>query len=141
MKDSLHYQLLAAHTYFQKTFLKRVQAVYPELMPGQPKVIDFLMYQKKAYQKEIADACLIEPPTLSLILEKMERAGLIFREKSLANNKNVVVTLSEKGKTIGRTAQEIFLETEKDFCRTLSADESAMLPIILQKICTSGKEL
>ena len=141
MNKSLHFQLLAAHTYFQRVFLKRLQAISPDILPGQPKVIDFLMYQEKAYQKEIADGCLIEPPTLSLILEKMERAELICRQKNLSNNKNVVVTLSEKGKTIGRTAQEIFLETEKDFCRTLSADESAMLPIILQKICASGKDL
>lgn len=141
MNKTLHFQLLAAHTYFQRVFLKRLQDIYPDILPGQPKVIDFLMYQKHAYQKEIADACLIEPPTLSLILEKMERVGLIFRQKSLSNNKNIVVQLTEKGESVGRKAQEIFLETEKDFCKNLSQEESEMLPSLLQKICDSGKEL
>ena len=141
MKDTLHFQFLAVHTYFQRVFLKRLQAIYPDILPGQPKVIDFLMDQKSAYQKEIADGCLIEPPTLSLILEKMERAGLICRRKNLSNNKNVMVELTEKGKMIGRNAQRIFLETEQDFCKTLSADELESLQIILQKVCTSGKEL
>ena len=141
MNKTLHFQLLAAHTYFQRVFLKRLQDIYQDILPGQPKVIDFLMYQKHAYQKEIADACLIEPPTLSLILEKMERVGLIFRQKSLSNNKNIVVQLTEKGESVGRKAQEIFLETEKDFCKNLSQEESEMLPSLLQKICDSGKEL
>ena len=44
----------------------------PGLLPGQPKVIDFLLMVESAYQKEIADACLMEPATLCLILEKME---------------------------------------------------------------------
>lgn len=141
MNTTLHFQLLAAHTYFQRVFLKRLQDIYPDILPGQPKVIDFLMYQKHAYQKEIADACLIEPPTLSLILEKMERVGLISRQKSIFNNKNIVVQLTEKGESVGRKAQEIFLETEKDFCKNLSQEESEMLPSLLQKICDSGKEL
>ena len=141
MNKTLHFQLLAAHTYFQRVFLKRLQDIYQDVLPGQPKVIDFLMYQKHAYQKEIADACLIEPPTLSLILEKMERVGLISRQKSIFNNKNIVVQLTEKGESVGRKAQEIFLETEKDFCKNLSQEESEMLPSLLQKICDSGKEL
>ena len=141
MNTTLHFQLLAAHTYFKRVFLKRLQTVYPDILPGQPKIINFLMYQNKAYQKEIADACLIEPPTLSLILEKMERVGLISRQKSLANNKNIVVQLTEKGEDIGRTAQQIFLETERDFCKNLSQEESALLPKLLQKICDAGKEL
>ena len=141
MNTTLHFQLLAAHTYFQRVFLKRLQDIYQDILPGQPKVIDFLMYQKHAYQKEIADACLIEPPTLSLILEKMERVGLISRQKSIFNNKNIVVQLTEKGENVGRKAQEIFLETEKDFCKNLSQEESEMLPSLLQKICDSGKEL
>ena len=141
MNRTLHFQLLAVHTYFQRVFLKRLQIIYPDILPGQPKVIDFLMYQGKAYQKEIADGCLIEPPTLSLILEKMERVGLISRQKSIFNNKNIVVQLTEKGESVGRKAQEIFLETEKDFCKNLSQEESEMLPSLLQKICDSGKEL
>lgn len=141
MNRTLHFQLLAVHTYFQRVFLKRLQTIYPDILPGQPKVIDFLMYQGKAYQKEIADGCLIEPPTLSLILEKMERVGLISRQKSIFNNKNIVVQLTEKGESVGRKAQEIFLETEKDFCKNLSQEESEMLPSLLQKICDSGKEL
>lgn len=141
MKNTLHFQFLAVQTYFQRVFLKRLQTIYPDILPGQPKVIDFLMYRKKAYQKEIADACLIEAPTLSLILEKMERAGLICRKKNLENNKNIIVQLTGKGETAGRKAQEIFLETEKDFCKNLSPEESEILPVLLQKICDSGKDL
>lgn len=44
MNTTLHFQLLAANTYFQRVFLKRLQDIYQDILPGQPKVIDFLMY-------------------------------------------------------------------------------------------------
>ena len=94
MIDTLHFQFLAVHTLFQRIFLRNLRKHYPELLPGQPKVIDFLLTVESAYQKEIADACLMEPATLCLILEKMEYSGLVKREKLPDNRKNIVVSLT-----------------------------------------------
>ena len=119
MIHTLHFQLLAAHTLFQRTFLKYIRRVYPDLLPGQPKVIDFLMRTPSACQREIADACLLEPPTLSLILRRMERAGLVIREKTPDNRKSSAVRLTSKGKQIGEKVLELFEETEQRLCRGL----------------------
>lgn len=70
MEDSLHYMLLSAQTLFQKSFLLRLAQEIPELLPGQPKVIDYLMSHPASFQREIAEGCLIEPATLCPILEK-----------------------------------------------------------------------
>ena len=55
MEHTLHYHLLAAHTLFQKLFLYRVNREYPDLLPGQPKVMDFLMSRPRSFQREIAE--------------------------------------------------------------------------------------
>ena len=140
MEHSLHYNLLAAHTLFQKRFLARLQAEYPELLPGQPKVIDFLMSHPDSFQREIADGCLIDPATLSPILGKMEHAGLIHRDKCDGNRKNSVVSLTEKGETIGRRMRELFREAEAAACADVSEQELECLLRCLrtiQKNCRS----
>ena len=104
MEHTLHYTLLAAHTLFQKSFLVRLTKEHPGLLPGQPKVIDYLMSHPASFQREIAEGCLIEPATLSPILEKMENAGLIRREKTDGNRKNSVVSLTDLGRKNGKNS-------------------------------------
>ena len=127
MEDSLHYTLLAAQTLFQKSFLLRLAQEIPELLPGQPKVIDYLMSHPDSFQREIAEGCLIEPATLCPILEKMESAGLIRREKAEGNRKNSVVSLTERGRETGRQLRALFLETEREACEGLTAEEKEQL--------------
>lgn len=140
MTHTLHFQLLAAHTLFQRTFLKYIRRVYPDLLPGQPKVIDFLMRTPSACQREIADACLLEPPTLSLILRRMERAGLVIREKTPDNRKSSAVRLTSKGKQIGEKVLELFEETEQRLCRGLRKSECAALSRALRTIFDNARK-
>lgn len=121
MVETLHFQLMAAHTLFQRLFLKRIRAVHPELLPGQPKIIDFLMSRESAFQREIAEACLLEPPTLCLILDKMDEAGLVQRQKMPESRKNMV-TLSEKGRLIGADILRIFAATEDQLCSGMTSE-------------------
>ena len=104
------------------------------MLPGQPKVIDFLLTVESAYQKEIADACLMEPATLCLILEKMEYSGLVKREKLPDNRKNIVVSLTAKGREIGAFASTIFAATEEQVCRGLNQSERHELLRLLKKL-------
>ncbi|WP_206213383.1 MarR family winged helix-turn-helix transcriptional regulator [Victivallis lenta] len=134
MEDSLHYNLLAAHTLFQKTFLYRLNREFPELLPGQPKIIDYLMSHPHSFQRKIAEGCLIEPATLSPILEKMERSGLIRRDKTADNRKNSIVSLSENGTRLGLRLRELFLETETAVCVGITPDEQERLLRILRSI-------
>lgn len=134
MEHSLHYNLMAAHTLFQKRFLSRLLKEYPELLPGQPKVIDFLMSHPASFQREIADGCLIDPATLSPILGKMEKAGLIRRDKSGGNRKNSIVSLTARGGEIGHRMQELFRETEEIACGGVPEQERDCLLRCLQTI-------
>lgn len=141
MEQTLHYGLLAAHTLFQKAFLLRLSREYPELLPGQPKVIDYLMVHDKSFQREIADGCLIEPATLCPILEKMERAGFLRRDKADGNKKNSVVSLTAKGRETGIRLQELFVEVETAMCAGISPLDEAVLKNCLSKIGGNGREL
>ena len=134
MEKSLHYNLMAAHTLFQKRFLLCVKQEYPALLPGQPKVIDYLLSHPSSFQREIADGCFIEPATLSPILNKMGEAGLIQRNKNSRNKKTSIVSLTDKGRKIGCKLRELFLDVEKKVCEELSEKELEILLQCLQKI-------
>lgn len=141
MINTLHFQLLAAHTLFRRRVMRKLRNVLPELLPGQPKIIDFLLRKETAYQQEIAAECLLEASTLSLILNKMERLGLILREKMPDNQKNSMVRLTRKGQETGKTMQKIFEETEQEITEGLSQEERENLSCILQKIILNGKQV
>lgn len=77
MNKSLHYLLMADHLIFNKNLLLRIKN--SELTPGQPKVLDYLIYHDGAVQKDIAESCHIEPATITSVLAGMEKSGLIMR--------------------------------------------------------------
>ena len=141
MIRTLHFQLLAAHTMFQRTFLRNIRKIHPDLLPGQPKVLDYLMEKESACQREIADACLLEPSTLCLILEKMEAAGLILRGKLPDNRKNSIVALSVKGRRVGMAVKSVFIETENRLCRGLGREERLAFSNALRTISENAREV
>ncbi len=134
MEETLHYTLLSVHTLFQKAFLLRLSKECPGLLPGQPKVIDYLMSHPDSFQREIAEGCLIEPATLCPILEKMERSGLIRRDKADGNRKNSLVALTEEGRKNGKRIRELFRTMEEEALEGIAPEERRRLMRSLSQI-------
>lgn len=134
MKNSFHYQLMVTHSVFRRKVLAEIAGVCPELLPGQPKVIDFLMEKPSAIQHEIAEACVIEPPTLTNILAKMETAGLIERCRNDENRRNVIVSLTRQGLEAGEKVRKAFAGVEARALTGLSQTEVGDLVLLLKKI-------
>ena len=134
---SLHSLLMACHTNFNRLYMRELDRRYPghNLLPGQPKILEFLNSHNNAYQRQIADGCLLEPSTLSLILSKMEDAGLISRGSSGSNRKNRIVSLTPKGMEMADKVIEVYVTLEKDIQKTCTTIEKDNVRIILRKIC------
>ncbi len=141
MEDTLHYNLLAAQTQFQKAVRARLRREFPELLPGQPKIIDFLLSHPSSFQREIAEGCLIEPATLSPILEKMELGGLIRRGKAEENRKNSLVTLTARGEAVGHRIRMLFAELEGKATAGLTAGEHDALLRTLRRIRENSRRM
>ena len=78
MDETVHYLLMASHLRLQKQLLDRLKGT--GLTLGQPKVLDYLRDHNGASQKAIAQACHMEPGSLSVILTRMEGQGLLRRQ-------------------------------------------------------------
>ena len=125
MNYSLHYLLMADHIMLQKKLLADIKDL--DLTLGQPKVLDYLKDHNGAVQKDIARWCHIEPSSLSTVLAGMEKKGLITRDMSDGNRRNLNVFVTEKGLKVCERINQEFDSLEKKVTSGLSAEEVAQL--------------
>lgn len=92
----LHYLLLLAH---QRTTRRIAAQTRKEgLMPGQPKILEFLLEHDACNQKEIALGCALDKSTVTSLLGRMAEEGLITRLTSSDDRRQALVRLTEKGR-------------------------------------------
>ncbi len=132
MKKTIHYLLMSNHLLFQKALFSNIKDT--ELTLGQPKVLDFLLDNNGAFQKEIATACQIEPATITSVLLGMEKKQLIFRKKSETNRRNLYVYLTEKGRVQAERIKKEFDSIEQKAFENFSDDQKELLNQLLSKI-------
>lgn len=111
MKESIHYLVMANYLQFQKSLISNINN--PELTSGQPKILEYLLFHDGAVQKEIAEACYIEPATLTSVLLGMENKELVIRKNKEGNRRNLYVYLTDKGKNLANQIVEQFEQIEK----------------------------
>jgi DNA-binding MarR family transcriptional regulator len=57
--------------------------------------------------RDIADALLLEPATLSPLLKRLEAAGLVTRVRNASDERALDVTLTERGRTLREQAEAV----------------------------------
>ena len=132
MAYTLHYLLMADHTMLQKQLFASIKDL--GLTSGQPKVLDFLKNNDGAIQKDIAQGCHIEPASLSVILNGMEKKGLITRTISDHNRRNLNIFMTDKGKAICGQIEKAFDNIEKKALFGFSREEILQVNAYLTKI-------
>ena len=120
------------HLIMKKNFFARVQDT--TLTLGQPKVIDYLRDNDGSMQKDIANACCIEPASLTVVLNLMEKQGLIEKRMCNNNRKNLHIYLTDKGRALSDRVEEEFLALEKIMTEDFSKKEKEMFLASLEKV-------
>jgi DNA-binding MarR family transcriptional regulator len=85
-------------------------------------------------QIDLADLTSIDASTLSRIVTRLVRMGLVTRTRSASSNREVAVTLSPKGSTLVARLIPMALEFEADAIAGLSAEELAVLKHCLRRM-------
>ena len=132
MEKSLHYLLMADHLLIQKAFLAAIKET--GLTPGQPKILDYLLYHDGAVQKEIASACHIEPATMTSVLSGMEKKGFILRKNLNGNRRSIYIYLTDKGRSLAKQAESVFRIMEEKALLDFSKDEKEMFTAFLMRM-------
>lgn len=106
---------------------------------GQARILHILDRQGPVSQKELQEDLDIQSGSISEILAKLEREGLIRREKDETDRRKAVVYMTEAGKEHAKKYHES--RKEKDWFAALDPDQRAQLRDLLQVLLASWKEM
>ena len=131
-----------------RTFHAQRNAIRPGmadigLSPGQPKILHYLLNHDGCMQRELADACDIEPATVSRLLDKMEEDGLVRREIPPKRTRACCVSLTNWGREAHALWHRLCLETENHALQGFDDEEQTKFREYLNRMYgnLTGKSL
>lgn len=119
-----------------RLFHQRSHTLFGELglYPGQPPVLFQLWSRDGRTQKELVAELLLKPATLTLILQRMERDGLIERRPDPADQRVSRVFLTEKGKKLREPVLRALRKREAEILEGFTAEEKETLRCLLSRV-------
>ena len=116
-----------------KPFLDEIDLTYTQYI-----VMLVLWERDNINVKSLGDKLFLDSGTLTPLLLKLEKKGYIVRKKSSADERNVIVMITDQGKKLRDVALSIPEKVGK--CLSLEKEEALFLDQILYKILSSLSE-
>ena len=107
---------------------------------GRGRIISVLFHHTGITQKDLSERLAIRPQSLSDALSKLEADGIIYRERSETDKRELRLYLTESGKEAAENIYRKREERAKDFFSVLSAKEKETFGELLSKLCASNEE-
>ncbi|MCM2983326.1 MarR family winged helix-turn-helix transcriptional regulator [Niallia circulans] len=105
--------------------------------PAQYGVLNCLWKEGQLSPKQIGEMVYLEAPTVSGILDKMQKAGLIERSVDPNNRRNVLVTATSKSNSIKEDIESATINLNTMVLQNLSDNEQNVLKKALETIIKS----
>lgn len=115
--EIIRYHFIRHHQLFSTVGLHR----------GQPPILELLWKEDGRTQKEIAEALKLKPPTVTLILQRMEKAGLVKRQSDPQDLRSIRIYLTKKGKSLEKDVRGIRAILERECFAHFTPEERALL--------------
>ncbi len=110
-----------------KPFLDEIDLTYTQY------ITMMVLWEKKVVTvKELGAELFLDSGTLTPLLKKMEQKGLITRRRSEEDERNLLVTVTEKGEALKERA--VAVPARMAQCSSLEPEEAATLYRLLYKI-------
>lgn len=116
--------------------LARVGFQKLNLSEGQPKILYILLRTEGCVQKELADIARVRPSTMTVLLDRMEKQELIYREETkISGGKRAYkIFLTEKGKEFAYKVEKLVDELEERSFKGFSKEERILLFELLARV-------
>ena len=110
-----------------KPFLDEIDLTYTQYI-----AMMVLWERKTVNVKTLGEALYLDSGTLTPLLKKMEKKGLVSRERSSLDERNVEITVTPKGEALKEKAREIPLRLGE--CIHLSPEDAKTLYRLLYQV-------
>ncbi|SDJ95697.1 MarR family winged helix-turn-helix transcriptional regulator [Nonomuraea jiangxiensis] len=104
---------------------------------GQEQLLAQLWSKDGLSQSELVDRLCVEPPTVTKMLQRMERAGLVRRAADPANARISRVYLSDRGRELQAPVERLWADSERRLSAELDPATRSALLDVLTRINTS----
>jgi len=110
-----------------KPFLDELDLTYTQY------ITMMVMWEKRSINvKELGDCLFLDSGTLTPLLKKLENKGYISRERSKTDERNLIVTITEKGENLKEKAVDVPVKMGQ--CVNLTGEEAKTLYRLLYKL-------
>ena len=139
--DSASSRTGIALTVLGEGFQRQIRDVLAEhdLKPRQLRILDLLDDRGPIGQRELAELMGVDHSVLVGLLNPLEAARLVKRERDTVDRRRHVVTLAAAGKRRLAQADQAFRDAEDAFFAPLNADEREQLHSLLTRLRESAE--
>jgi len=104
---------------------------------GQDRLLQELWQEDGMTQRELIDRLSVEPPTVTGILQRLEREGFLTRRPDEENRRIQRVYLTDAGRKLEGPVREVWREVESSFLSGLSSADRRQLQGLLVRLVGS----
>lgn len=112
-----------------------------KLFRGQAPVLLLLSEKEGLTQKEIAENLKIKPSTVTLIIRRMKKRGLIWTAKDAQDKRFTKIYLSEEGKKIICRLKKVFKQLEAEMFGDFTKEDLERLEDYFNRIISNLREV
>lgn len=136
LKDCMNFLLSVSQNKVFKYFSKLLEEY--GVTPAQYGVLNCLWREGQLSPKQIGEMVYLEAPTVSGILDKMQKAGLIERSVDPKNRRNVLVVATQKSNEIRDKIEVATIKLNNKVLQDLSDSDKVVLKKALDTIIQSN---
>jgi DNA-binding MarR family transcriptional regulator len=111
------------------------------LYAGQEVILFKLWRHDGLTQTQLAEALLVEPPTVTKMVQRMEASGLLERRPDINDGRVSRVYLTDKGRALEQPVRSIWDQLETTLTQGLSEVEMALMTRILGQMCGNMEQV
>lgn len=104
------------------------------LYAGQPRILFIISHLKNATQREIAAEMNVSPPSLSMSIKRMQKAGLLIKTQDADDLRSNRIELSDRGREIDAKIKENLQDMDKNMLKGFSEAEIRQLQSMLDRM-------
>ncbi|SHE50470.1 DNA-binding transcriptional regulator, MarR family [Kaistia soli DSM 19436] len=132
MKDQLAYLIASLNRQLENDLEERLR---PGGVPiEQFRILEVLDASEPAPMGEIASQSLIEPPTLTKIVDKMVSEGLVYRAPDPNDRRRVLIVTAPAGKALFKRLRGVSTAQEQRIVELLESERAAELRNLLREL-------
>ena len=137
-EEALHILLMLGFHRSNREIARRIKR--EGLMPGQPKILEYLWFHDGASQKDISRECIIDKSTVTSLLKRMEKLDLIRKETRPDDQRGINIYLTDKGWEKAKEIRKVIYATDDAMWQGIPEEEKQQFMRTFRKIIANQKK-